>query len=219
MYKDMGCQIRGPRSLLQHHMDDSTSAHLALLTDVCLRQRQQISCLKTAVQSIASSTDGTTLFRITDFSARLSEARAGKSGGEVRSAPFYTHRYGYKLAASVFPNGNGCGDGTHLSVYMRLVPGEYDSLLEWPFMQTVSFTLFDQTECAEKRADVTESFAPEPGWRHFQRPSRDDCDNLGFGFPTFVSHSALKKRSYAKDDVVFIRVRVHSPKYIENSVI
>lgn len=192
------------------------AVHLSLLTDICLKQRQQISCLKTAVQSIASNTDGTMLFRITDFTSKLAEAKADGTN-EIRSQPFYTSKYGYKLSASVFPNGNGSGEGSQMSVYIRLIPGEYDSLLEWPFMQTISFTLFDQSSCPEKRADITESFLAEPGWKHFQRPRKEDCDNLGFGFPTFVSHSTLKRRCYIKDDTVFIRVQVHPPKYIENN--
>lgn len=62
------------------------------------------------------------------------------------SSPFYTSQFGYKLQASVFLNGNGAGEGTHVSVYIKILPGEYDALLRWPFAHTVSFTLFDQSE-------------------------------------------------------------------------
>ncbi len=41
-------------------------------------------------------------------------------------------------------NGNGSGEGTHMSVYIKLLPGDYDALLQWPFAHTVSFTLYDQ---------------------------------------------------------------------------
>ena len=46
--------------------------------------------------------------------------------------------------ASLFLNGNGSGEGAYVSVYIKILPGEYDALLKWPFSHTVSFTLYDQ---------------------------------------------------------------------------
>lgn len=88
---------------------------------------------------------GTLVWKITEYSAKMEEAR-GKDGVELISSPFYTSQFGYKLQASVFLNGNGAGEGTHISVYIKILPGEYDALLRWPFAHTVSFTLFDQGE-------------------------------------------------------------------------
>lgn len=50
----------------------------------------------------------------------------------------------------MFLNGNGVGEGSQVSVYIKLLPGEYDSILKWPFANTVSFTLYDQNPTAEK---------------------------------------------------------------------
>ena len=88
---------------------------------------------------------GTLVWKISDYNAKFEEAR-GKDGVELISSPFYTSQFGYKLQASVFLNGNGAGEGTHISVYIKILPGEYDALLRWPFAHTVSFTLFDQSE-------------------------------------------------------------------------
>lgn len=88
---------------------------------------------------------GTLVWKISEYSAKMEEAR-GKDGVELISSPFYTSQFGYKLQASVFLNGNGAGEGTHISVYIKILPGEYDALLRWPFAHTVSFTLFDQGE-------------------------------------------------------------------------
>jgi len=54
------------------------------------------------------------------------------------------------LQASLFLNGNGAGDGSHISIYIKILPGEYDALLRWPFAHSVSFTLFDQSSTPEK---------------------------------------------------------------------
>lgn len=117
------------------------------------------------------------------------------------------------LQASLFPNGNGAGEDTHISVYIKILPGEYDALLRWPFAHSVSFTLFDQSTCPEKACNIVESFIPDPTWKNFQRPSKEP-DSLGFGFPRFVSHEMLKKRHFMKDDTLFIRVKVDPSKIV-----
>ena len=115
--------------------------------------------------------------------------------------------------ASLFPNGNGAGEDSHISVYIKILPGEYDALLRWPFAHSVSFTLFDQSSCPEKACNIVESFIPDPTWKNFQRPSKEP-DSLGFGFPKFVSHEMLKKRHFMKDDTMFIRVKVDPSKIV-----
>lgn len=115
--------------------------------------------------------------------------------------------------ASLFLNGNGAGESTHMSVYIKILPGEYDALLRWPFAHTVSFTLFDQSSTPDRACNMVESFVPDPTWKNFQRPSKEP-DALGFGFPRFVSHEMLKKRNFVKDDVLFLRVKVDPSKIV-----
>ncbi|OQR72238.1 TNF receptor-associated factor 4-like [Tropilaelaps mercedesae] len=152
------------------------------------------------------------LWKVTDFSSKLGDARV-KEGYEVCSPPFMTSAHGYKLQASLFLNGNGSGEGSHLSVYIKILPGEFDSLLRWPFSLTVSFTLIDQPLNPDKACHIIESFVPDPTWKNFQRPSKEP-DALGFGFPRFVSHEMLKKCHYLRDDTLFIRVKVDESKII-----
>lgn len=47
-------------------------------------------------------------------------------------------------------NGNGSGEGAYVSIYIKILPGEYDALLKWPFSHTVSFTLYDQSTNPDK---------------------------------------------------------------------
>ena len=120
---------------------------------------------------------------------------------------FYQFQSGYKLQASLFLNGNGGGEGTHMSVYIKILPGEYDSILKWPFKHTVSFSLLDQFEDRRSACNVVESFIPDPNWPNFERASRA-VDQLGFDFPKFVPHELLETREHIKDNVLFIKVRV-----------
>ena len=57
---------------------------------------------------------------------------------------FYSHEYGYKMQLRVFPNGTGEGKGTHVSIFVVIVPGEFDDLLTWPFCGIVTLHLINQ---------------------------------------------------------------------------
>ncbi len=164
--------------------------------------------LRTQLADARISRDGVLIWRIADFWTKMAEARS-KEGLELVSAPFLTGPAGYRLQASLFPNGNGGGEGSHMSVYIKILPGgETDAVLKWPFRHTVSFTLLDQNPDRRGAVNVVESFIPDPKWANFMRPSRrEDPDQLGFGFPRFVAHSVLQLRNYVKDNTLFLKIR------------
>ena len=57
-----------------------------------------------------------------------------KLGGETWfSPPFYTDSGGYKLQLAVHANGVVPFEGTHVSMCVYLMKGEYDESLNWPF--------------------------------------------------------------------------------------
>ena len=67
------------------------------------------------------------------------------------SHPSYTGMGGYKMCLGVDANGNGAGEGTHVSVYTYLMRGQFDSRLKWPFCGTVTIQLVNQLEDKEHR--------------------------------------------------------------------
>ncbi|KAH8262622.1 TNF receptor-associated factor 4 [Drosophila bipectinata] len=210
-FKEAGCRFKGPRQMLEAHLESNAAAHLSLMVALSSRQGQQIQMLKSAVSKLSINYTGTLLWKITDWSAKMAEAR-GKDGLELVSPPFYTSQYGYKLQASMFLNGNGPGENTHVSVYIKVLPGEYDALLKWPFSHSITFTLFEQG-AQSGQGGVAESFVPDPTWENFQRPSNEP-DQLGFGFPRFISHELLHSRPFIKGDTVFLRVKVDPSKIV-----
>lgn len=209
-FKDAGCRFKGRKAAVEQHIEAHSRQHLLLMCSVVGRQQQQIASLKQAVAKSAANTSGTLIWKIGDFAARMAESR-GKEGLELISTAFYTSQYGYKLQASLFLNGNGAGEGSHLSIYIKILPGEYDALLRWPFAHTVSFTLYDQAATPEAACNIVESFIPDPTWKNFQRPSREP-DSLGFGFPRFISHEMLKRRFFVREDAMFLRVKIEAGK-------
>uniref|UniRef100_A0A1B6FZK8 TNF receptor-associated factor 4 n=1 Tax=Cuerna arida TaxID=1464854 RepID=A0A1B6FZK8_9HEMI len=210
VFKEAGCRFKGLRgAAMERHLEDSSQQHLVLMCGLVTRQQHQITSLKSALSRLSLNHTGTLVWKISDYSAKMADARA-KEGMELVSPPFYTSQFGYKLQASLFLNGNGAGENTHLSLYIKLLPGEFDALLRWPFAHSVAFTLFDQSE---KACNIVESFVPDPTWENFQRPSKEP-DTLGFGFPRFVSHETLTKRHFVRDDTLYIRVKVDPSKIV-----
>ena len=81
--------------------------------------------------------EGVLLWKIKDFARRKRDADSGKTLS-LYSQPFYTSRYGYKMCARIYLNGDGMGKGTHVSLFFVVMRGDYDALLPWPFRQKVS---------------------------------------------------------------------------------
>ncbi|XP_050678660.1 TNF receptor-associated factor 4 isoform X2 [Leptidea sinapis] len=211
-YRDAGCRFKGTRQALERHTADSCQAHLALVCGLATRQARQLDALRASLTRLTINQSGALVWRVTDVAAKMAAAET-QDGAELVSPPFYTSQYGYKLQASLFLGGNGAGEGSHVSAYIKLLPGEWDALLRWPFSHAVSFTLFDQSGSPERACNIVESFVPDPTWNNFQRPSKEP-DALGFGFPRFVSHEMLKKRNFVKDDILFLRVKVDPSKIV-----
>ena len=175
-------------------------------------ERKRKARLRTELEKAATSKDGVLIWKIKNMSEKMEDAKSSE-GLELVSLPFFTSECGYKLQASLFLNGNGGGEDSHLSIYIKVLPGEFDSILKWPFRHTISFTLLDQNPDRNSAVNIVESFIPDPSWPNFQRPSQtEDPDQLGFGFPKFVPHGMLKLRNYLKDDTLFIKIRADANK-------
>lgn len=149
----------------------------------------------------ATSFNGDFVWKIDHFSRRCDEAISGKTPS-IYSPAFYVGRFGYKVCACLYPNGDGNGKGTHMSMFLVIMRGEYDALLPWPFIQKVYFRLLDQ----DRIRDVFEAFRPDPNCVSFKRPTSDM--NVASGCPTFVSHSELRQGGFVRDDTMFIKVTV-----------
>lgn len=46
----------------------------------------------------------------------------------------------------IYLNGNEQAKGTHISLYFTLQTGDFDSLLKWPFAETVRHAPAEKTE-------------------------------------------------------------------------
>ena len=150
------------------------------------------------------------IWKIEHFSEVLRQAKAEEKIA-IDSSPFYTDKmesYGYKLKITVEPNGSGSFKNTYLSVYIVVMKGEYDAILPWPFKKKVQFSLIDQQEDPAQRENVTTHFIPYKNSESFERPKNKN--NIGWGFPEFVSHKKLYSRRYIVEDALFLQVEISS---------
>ena len=92
---------------------------------------------------INGNSAGNTRFnwKITSFWSEFMKVKKAEGYKTIESDPFYTAIYGYKLKMFVDLNYNGQYH-RDLSIGIRLMEGEYDDLLLWPFSLTTTFTAF-----------------------------------------------------------------------------
>ena len=149
----------------------------------------------------ASSNDGTLVWKLSDFTRKKQDALTGRQVS-IYSPCFYTSRYGYKMCARIYLNGDGMGKGTHISVFFVVMRGQYDALLRWPFTQKVTMMLLDQDNVEH----VIDSFRPDPNSSSFQRPRREM--NVASGCPLFCPLAELSNHAYVRDDTMFFKIIV-----------
>ena len=116
------------------------------------------------------------------------------------SPPFYTHPRGYKMCLKVYAKGYGEAKGTHISVSMFMMQGEFDSELRWPFRGRVTVQLLNRTE-------VFKPFEPyKPKTYHFDgkesanRVIERDRANKGVVYQKFVQNETKLRFFYLKYD-------------------
>jgi len=113
----------------------------------------------------------------------------------VYSPPFYTSTCGYKVSVRLYLNGDGSARGSHISIFLVILRGQYDSLLQWPFSYRVSFCLCDQKTMIETNGTtqpkhIIESFRPDTNSISFQRPC--SSMNIASGIPKILFFTRIR---------------------------
>ena len=187
---------KGKKDALEEHIRTTVNLHLSMAVQKVRDNEARSYC-----------TNGTFIWRITNFKQLFESARNADEEAALFSLPFYTSQYGYKLRLKIYLNGRDRGKGTHLSLYLIIMKGEYDALLDWPFDQKITFYLLDQ---GEQRKHKMHQLSPNRSLPNvkavFNRPTTKE--NLGIGNPSFVSHEIIDQNEYIKDDAIFVKCEV-----------
>ncbi|CAF0726450.1 unnamed protein product [Adineta ricciae] len=156
--------------------------------------------------------DGTHLWKISAVQEKIHDAQSERQTS-IYSPAVYTSDCGYKVCMRLYLNGDGTARGTHMSIFLVILRGSYDSLLKWPFSYRVTFCLYDQRTLMESDKNkqpkhVIESFRPDTRSASFQRPT--STMNIASGIPKFFSLANLdrtaERNRYIINDTMFIKV-------------
>nr|XP_014346160.1 PREDICTED: TNF receptor-associated factor 1-like [Latimeria chalumnae] len=123
---------------------DVFGKHLEIPNPKCIAVENKIRALEKKIESINAPVEvaykGTFVWKILNFRFKLWQAVTGIQLF-LDSNAFYTDQYGYKMNLRIYLDGSEEVRATHLSLYIRLLKGEFDALLDWPFQRQVSFIL------------------------------------------------------------------------------
>ena len=153
-FAEAGCKVNVRRQL-EDHITTSLQQHLMLLMVDRERLKREWKEMKTELNEVkAKLSQVETSFHEAETRLAFCEAfnnptnklkKPGdsmkvtmsgfseyrRSGKVWHSLPFY-YRGGYKMCLAVYANGVGEGAGTHISVALFHLRGEYDNQLKWP---------------------------------------------------------------------------------------
>ncbi|XP_075719670.1 meprin A subunit alpha, partial [Rhinoderma darwinii] len=124
---------------------------------------------------------------------------------------------GYRFGISLYPHGQNSSTYTgYTGISFHLCSGEDDAVLTWPALnRQIILTLLDQDPDIRQRMSSSRSFTTladhiiQPmNISRWERPSKTgtwdpSCNCLrttDFGWPTFITHFNLKRRSFLKND-------------------
>jgi len=162
------------------------------------------SSVPTLLSRVQTTYRGEIVWRINGFTKKLKKIQSGSYEDPSRSEAFTTGPNSYRLSLWAYLNGRGKGTDKCLSVYVRVMAGEFDPILTWPIKPCYTFYLISQENDVNKRLDLVRirdlSFKPSG----LARPQKDD-KSIIVGFDEFVVHEEIEQKNYLLDDSIFIK--------------
>ena len=112
------------------------------------------------------------------------------------------------MCLRVYLNGDAATRGTHMSLFLVMMRGDFDAILPWPFPFKVHFRLINQSTSSDGRTDIHRALWPDLPSACFQRPSLSM--NEAYGFQRFVPLHQLSDRPsmFINDDALFISAAI-----------
>ncbi|RXN01108.1 TNF receptor-associated factor 1 [Acipenser ruthenus] len=178
---------------------------LAELQSRCLGYERALQHLQSRGGTTASE-NGTLVWKIKGFSASLRDSERS-TALSLHSPAFLSHPFGYRLCLRLYPRGDGVGRGSHASLFLCVMRGEWDDVLPWPFRHRVTFSCLDASGGG---SDVREAFLPDPLSASFQKPRA--AVNVASGCPLFIRHSLLlaPHNPYLRNDTLYIKAVIET---------
>lgn len=154
-----------------------------------------------------SWSQGKFVWYIKPFSVLRRQQESGEIA-RVVSASFYTGVPGYKLRLMADLNGYGEGRGSHLSLFLQVMQGKFDCVLDWPCKYEHVLRVVDQTG-RSLHVDRQQSFRSIPSKsKHLMGRPVLEC-NVPIGFHTMAPLDELhsERSRFVRNDTLVIVYR------------
>ena len=150
--------------------------------------------------------NGSYMWRIENYRQCRQDAVNGVMTA-IYSPAFYTGLYGYKLCMRINLNGVDVGEGEHVALYLHMMQGDYDDVLEWPFkLWKVEFTILDQ--CGATEFQICRSLEVDP-YVAFQRPATPR-DHQGHGYAEFAPIARIRDGHHVINNTMLVSIQIFS---------
>ena len=215
-FKSVGCNVALSRKDMPAHLSDRLAVHVSLmmashkklekenkkLKDNVSKQHQEIARLTKEIDDLYSSS-ATFQSMIQPVQLTMSQfTRLKRKDSDWISTPFYSHPQGYKMCLRVHANGILSGKGTHISVYVHLMKGEFDDHLVWPFRGSTNIQIVGAHSQHEKKV-IFDTNTPE---EYAARVNKGERASQGWGEPEFISHADVDQ--YMWNDCLIFRISI-----------
>ena len=117
------------------------------------------------------------------------------------SQPFFTHERGYKMCLKVTANGQGDGEGSHITAVVYLMKGEFDNQLDWPFKGDITITLLNQEEDGGHFSRTIQGVKGDR--RPVSKRITDEKFISAWGIFQFKAHDELRPKFLKSDSLKF----------------
>ena len=107
----------------------------------------------------------------------------------------------------MFPTGIDGGDRRHAGIFIGMMQGEYDNILEWPFTAIISLTMLDQSN-REDPHHISGTFVTDKNQRAFQKPDTAVQYDTLYGYAEFAPIDMICNPRYSRDDIVMIKIEI-----------
>ena len=150
--------------------------------------------------------NGSYLWRIENYRQYREDAINGVMTA-IHSPAFYTDLYGYKLCMRINLNGVGSGMGRHVALFVHMMQGNYDTILEWPFSGRIVLSIMDQSDGTENRQHISQTIVAEPNHLTFQRPTVPR-NYVGYGYVEFAPIEQIREPQYVRYNTMLVCIQI-----------
>ena len=195
-------------------LKDTTTSLIKKFDSTVSSSNDNITSLRASLSSVEKTTtslkkDVDVINKRKSFTFKISDYSIGKEVNlTFYSEPFYTSCEGYRIRIEVDPDGNEYCDGTHVSVYIRLLKSSNDQKLQWPFLGTVTVELLNQL-ADDNHHSVRRSFNLKDNVRV----------GIAHGHLDFIPHLKLfhdvaRNTQYLLHDTLYFRAAVEVKSHV-----